>query len=159
MTAMYQRGFTYVIALFLVAALSVLVTRGLKSTLMDERRDKEAQLLEIGQVYRDAIRTYYDNSPGTGKTYPPTLEALLEDGRTTTLKRPLRRLYRDPITASEDWGIVPAPDGGVMGVYSLSEQKPIKNGNFPLALANFVGAKKYQNWQFIYLENQGSTPQ
>ena len=44
--------------------------------------------------------------------------------------RHLRRLYRDPITGQDEWGLVEAPGGGVMGVYSRSEDEPIKSGNF-----------------------------
>jgi len=153
-----QTGFTYVIALFLVATLSVISLHAVERTWTNERRDKEAQLLYVGQAYRQAILTYYENSPGTAKAYPPDLQSLLQDSRTTTLQRPLRRLYRDPMTASLDWGTVPGPDGGVMGVYSKSTQQPIKTNGFPDALAGFIGATSYQQWQFTYQPNQPAKP-
>jgi len=145
-----QAGFSYLIAMFLVAVLGVLSLRGLQSTLTWERREREAQLLNVGAAYYRAIRDYYEGSPGTAKSYPPTLDALLLDERTTTLRRHLRKLYRDPVTGTANWGIVRAPDGGVMGVFSLSTHKPVKTGGFPLALRGFQDARKYQDWQFAY---------
>lgn len=145
-----QQGFSYLIALFLVALLAVLSLRGLEVTLMKERRDKEAELLLVGQAYRQAIKAYYENTPGSDKQYPAELKALLEDGRTTRMNRPLRKLYRDPVSGGEEWGIVPAPGGGVMGVYSLSTQAPIKTNGFPAELLGFINAKQYQGWKFVY---------
>ena len=47
--------------------------------------------------------------------------------------RHLRRLYRDPLTGSADWGVVKGPDGGVIGVYSQAPGKPLKQDGFPPA--------------------------
>jgi type II secretory pathway pseudopilin PulG len=145
-----QKGFTYMIALFMVATLSVVSLRAMERTLTKDRREREAELLYVGQAYRQAIQVYYQNSPGTAKKYPPDLQSLLQDARTTSLQRPLRKLYRDPITSSLNWGIVSSADGGVMGVYSLSTQQPIKVNGFPVTLFGFTGAKSYQQWQFVY---------
>ncbi len=145
-----QQGFSYVIAMFMVAVLSILSVRALENTLTKARRDKEDQLLYVGQAYREAIRTYYENTPGSAKTYPPNLAALLEDGRTTTTRRPLRRLYRDPITSSLDWGIVRGENDVVIGVYSLSSERPIKADGFPNTLTGFTNARRYQDWKFVY---------
>ena len=145
-----QQGFSYVIAMFMVAILSILSLRALENSLTKKRRDQEAELLFVGQAYREAIRSYYENSPGTAKTYPDDLTSLLLDSRTTTTRRPLRRLYMDPITKSQQWGLVQTADGKVMGVYSLSLQQPIKIGGFPVALTAFKDAKHYRDWQFVY---------
>jgi type II secretory pathway pseudopilin PulG len=151
MVSLYkQGGFTYLIALFIVATLSIVTLRALENSLTKDRRAKEAQLLFAGQAYQHAIMTYYQNSPGSSKTYPPDLTSLLEDSRTSTLQRPLRRLYIDPVTGNQNWGIVPGPKGGVMGVYSTSTQQPVKVNGFPANLSNFVGATSYQQWQFLY---------
>jgi hypothetical protein len=63
--------------------------------------------------------------------------------------RHLRRLQADPLTGRE-WGVVKAPDGGVMGVYSVSEGKPLKTGGFRLKEARFEGATSYREWVFSY---------
>ena len=145
-----QQGFSYMIALFLVAVLALVSVRGLENTMTAERREKERDLLVVGQAYREAIRSYYDNSPGTAKTYPPTLVALLLDERTTRLRRPLRKLYRDPITGKADWGVVQTDDGRVKGVYSMSTLRPYKRDGFPVELNSFVNARQYQQWQFVF---------
>lgn len=145
-----QRGFSYPIALFLVALMAIVSVRALENTMTAERRAKEQELLVVGQAYRDAIRNYYDNSPGTLKAYPPDLQALLLDARATRLRRPLRKLYRDPITASTEWGIVRTESGAVKGVYSLSGLKPFKTDGFARELASFKDAHQYQQWQFVY---------
>jgi len=56
-------------------------------------------------------------------------------------RRHLRRLYPDPITNSAERGLVKAPDGGVMGVYSLSEQPVLKTGNFRVVDHSLEGGK------------------
>jgi type II secretory pathway pseudopilin PulG len=148
-----QEGFSYVIIMFVVAILAILSVRALENSLTKARRDKETELLYVGQAYRDAIHRYYDGSPGTGKTYPPDLASLLDDSRNTTRQRPLRKLYRDPITGSQDWGLVLTDDGKIKGVYSLSQQQPIKTGGFTNDFASFAGAKTYRDWQFVYQPN------
>lgn len=149
-----QQGFSYLIALFLVAVLALVSVRALENTMTAERREKERDLLIVGQAYRDAIRSYYDNSPGTAKLYPPEIEALLLDERTTRLRRPLRKLYRDPITGKADWGVLRTEDGKVKGVYSLSTLKPFKRDGFPVELNSFVNAGQYKDWLFVFEPQQ-----
>jgi hypothetical protein len=145
-----QGGFSYVIALFLVAALAIFSVRAMENTASKEQRDREAELLTIGQAYYVAIRQYYENSPGVVKAYPKELVNLLEDARATKITRPLRRLYRDPITGSADWGVIRAADGGVMGIYSRSNRKPFKVAGFPIDMSSFSSANTYQDWKFSY---------
>jgi type II secretory pathway pseudopilin PulG len=145
-----QRGFSYLIALFLIASLSILSVRAVENIATKEQREKEAQLLWVGQAYQTAIRHYYENSPGMTKKYPRELHDLLLDQRSTKIMRPLRKLYRDPITHKENWGIVRSEDGGVMGVFSLSEKIPFKKSGFPMTLTSFTNAKSYQDWKFSY---------
>lgn len=148
-----QGGFSYVIVMFVVAIAAILSVRALSNSATNERRDREAELLWVGQAYRDAIKSYYENTPGSAKTYPPDLAALLLDQRTTTTRRHLRKLYRDPVSGGPDWGLVLTDDGKVKGVYSLSTREPVKVGGFPPELAAFAGAKRYQDWKFVYQTN------
>jgi len=150
-----QAGFSYFVAMFAVAVCSIVALRAVQNSATAARRDREAELLYVGQAYRQAIADYYAGSPGSAKRYPPTLDALLRDPDTTRTRRYLRQRYRDPITGSAEWGLVYAykPDGtvaGIQGVYSLSAQQPIKVGGFPEALVAFTGATRYQDWQFVF---------
>ncbi|GGC87215.1 type II secretion system protein [Undibacterium terreum] len=146
----YQAGFSYFVAMFMVAVVVLLSLQAQSAMSTKERRRKEDELLYVGQAYRNAIRDYYANAPGSNRTYPPSIDALVLDSRTSRISRHLRKAYVDPLTGSASWGVVAAPDGGIMGVYSLSTQTPIKIGGFPDELLSFTGAKKYQDWKFIY---------
>jgi hypothetical protein len=72
-------------------------------------------------------------------------------------QRYLRKIYRDPLTRSTDWGVVEAPTGGIMGVYSKSEDVPIKTANFPWRWASFADARNYADWKFVF--SPETTPQ
>jgi len=147
MATMKSRGFTYLTVLFIVAV----ITAGL--ALVGEvwetaaKREKETQLLFVGNEYRKAITRYYL----AGKNqYPRALEDLLKDPRQPGTVRYLRRLYADPLTGGAEWGIVKAPDGGIAGVHSLSEDKPLKIANFKQRDAGFESAQTYTDWKFTY---------
>lgn len=146
----YQFGFTYVGLLIIVAILGL--TLMLASTLwsFSQQREKERQLLFVGNQFRYAIAQYYERSPGNIKAYPVKLEDLLQDNRFVSIKRHLRKIYRDPITNTTNWGIVSAPEGGIMGVFSLSKSRPIKQDNFLQINSDFQGAKEYSEWKFVY---------
>jgi type II secretory pathway pseudopilin PulG len=145
-----QEGFTY-LALMIVVAVggAVLASIG-ELTSHAMQRDKEAELLFVGQQYREAIAAYYERSPGGAKRYPGKLEDMLQDTRYPTAQRYLRRPYPDPITGKADWGLVQAPDGGIMGVYSLSETQPVKTGGFGKLDETFMDAARYADWRFFY---------
>jgi type II secretory pathway pseudopilin PulG len=124
-----QAGFTYIgllIAVVFFGLGSVGAARLLAST---ERVEREAELLFVGHQFRQAIQSYLQAGPNAGK-YPATLDDLLLDPRYPTPRRHLRRVFVDPITGSTDWGLVLAPEGGIMGVHSLSEREPLKRANF-----------------------------
>lgn len=145
-----QGGFTYLGLLFAVALAGiVLATTGmLWST--ERQREKERELLAVGDEFRRAIGTYYERSPGTVKRYPAKLDDLTKDNRYITVQRHLRQVYRDPITGIADWGVIAAPEGGIMGVHSLSTVQPIKQGGFPARFAEFEGKRSIAEWRFVY---------
>ena len=144
------QGFTYLAVLFAVALLGAGLA--LAGTLWETaaRRDKEAELLHVGDAYRRAIKAYYEATPSGVQRYPQRLEQLLKDDRFPSTRRYLRRLYRDPLTNGTKWGTVIAVDGGIVGIFSLSAKAPLKIGEFRLADADFTGGKSYADWQFIY---------
>lgn len=115
------------------------------------QREKEAELLFRGNAFQAAIASYYKKE----QRYPQALAELLEDKRYPMPVRHLRTLYRDPMTGEADWGLVEAPGGGVMGVFSKSEQRPIKTGNFAARHAAFEDAAKYQDWKFFHQPSPG----
>jgi len=145
-----QSGFTYVGLLFFlfVIALSSLVV--VQTASLVARRAAEQELLFIGREFSTAFRTYYLNTPAGQRPYPNSLQDLLKDARTPEVSRHLRRLYADPLTGESTWGLVDAPEGGIMGVHSLSQEKPIKIGDFDDDQSLFKDAASYSDWLFYY---------
>lgn len=144
-------GFTYLGVLFAVALASIGLATGGLLWHTAQKREKERELLFIGQQFRAAIGSYHEKTPGLAKQFPKSLEELVLDRRYLTPQRHLRRIYRDPFTGEASWGLVKAPDGGIMGVYSLAPGTPLKTGNFDEEDKAFEGKASYAEWRFIYL--------
>jgi type II secretory pathway pseudopilin PulG len=149
-----QEGFTYLTALFLVAVAGAGLAATAEVWSHARQREKEAELLWIGNQFRQAIGLYYQRSPGAVKRYPEKLEDLLEDRRYLSTQRYLRRIYADPITGKAEWGLVIAPGGGVMGVYSPAPGKPLKTGPVASQGIKLEGASQYADWRFVYAPAQ-----
>jgi type II secretory pathway pseudopilin PulG len=142
-----NRGFTYLIALFLVALMAAGSATLGEMWHTASLREKEAELLYVGNQYRKAIERYYLTGP---RLYPRTLEQLLKDPRAPATVRHIRQLYPDPITGSSEWALVKAPDGGIMGVHSRSEAPPLKKASFKLRDRELADAKTYADWKFVF---------
>jgi type II secretory pathway pseudopilin PulG len=147
-----QGGFTF------LAVLAIIVIMGIGLMAVNEvwatakKREKEQELLFIGHQFRDAIRQYSQNNP-MGKqiqVYPKSLEELLLDPRYPNVRRYLRKIYIDPLTGNNEWGLLKYPGGGIYGVYSLSEDAPIKRDNFDMDDMAFKGMTQYSAWIFSY---------
>ena len=151
---MRQRGFTYLVLLFMVAIMGAVLAATAMVWHTLAQRDKEQELLYAGDAFRRAIGLYYERTPGAAKLYPKKLDDLLEDKRQVSLTRYLRKIYIDPLTASKEWGLVSGPGGTIMGVYSRSEGTPVKTGNFDKADQDFAGKGSYQDWRFVYAPTQ-----
>jgi type II secretory pathway pseudopilin PulG len=149
-----ERGFTYLWILFAVAILGASLGAAAESWTTAQRREKERQLLFVGNQYQQAIGRYFEATPGPAKRFPPSLEALLKDPRFPGTQRYLRKLYPDPVTGSDEWGLVEAPGGGILGVYSLSEARPLKVAHFSGDAKDFEGREKYSEWVFVYRPKQ-----
>lgn len=144
------RGFTYIGLLILIALLSVALA-GIGTVWgTQKKRERERDLFFVGEQYRRAIGQYYERSSGT-KQYPKAIDDLLLDQRYPSVQRYLRRPYPDPITGKSQWGMVTGPEGGIVGVYSLSEDSPLKRNNFKKDSESFADAKHYSDWKFVYV--------
>jgi type II secretory pathway pseudopilin PulG len=149
-----RHGSTYLALMFLIVIMAISVTVVAKQWKTVVQREKEADLLWRGIEIQTAIQFFYnERPPGSGAArakYPLTLEEL-----TKPPKPFLRRVYKDPITGG-DWQYIPGPTGGIMGVRSASIWTPIKQHQFPAAVAHFEGFDKYNQWVFLY--PSASTP-
>jgi type II secretory pathway pseudopilin PulG len=143
-------GFTYVGLLVVVALIGVGLAVTGEAWRTTAQREKERELLFVGDQFRKAITQYYDGTPGGVKQFPNSFDDLLKDPRYPATRRHLRKVYRDPMTGKRDWGIVRGPGDSIMGVYSLARQMPMKQGNFPPEYVSFERAESYAAWRFQY---------
>ena len=133
-------GFTYIGVLLATAILTAGVGLAIEAWHTTLRRDREADLLHIGNQYQRAIMLYYHGSPTNQPRYPRQLTDLVRDDRYPSARRHLRKTFPDPITGAE-WGIMKAPDGVIIGVYSTSTATPLMVSGT---------AASYQDWKFAY---------
>jgi type II secretory pathway pseudopilin PulG len=143
-----QGGFTYLSLLIFMAILATLSATVLQTGAAMQRRLAERELLETGRRLSAALESY---SLGGGQAAPQSMQDLLRDPRfPKRLLRHLKRMEVDPITGSEEWGIVRGPNGkDIVGFYSLSEDKPQQTTDFPEALEAFEGMSRYKDWVFV----------
>lgn len=148
-----QRGFTYLWTLMTVAMLGVGMTIVGEVYSLGVRREREQELLFVGHQFRAALRSYYHAQMRAGKKdYPASLEELLKDTRFAGIRRHLRRIYKDPITGEAEWGLVRI-GGRIVGIHSLSTDRPLKQDGFELEDASFRDREKYSEWVFTYPSN------
>jgi type II secretory pathway pseudopilin PulG len=145
-----ERGFTLAGALILIGLLGAGMAAYGEIASHAAQREKEQELIFVGNQFRQAIRAYYEQTPGAVKRFPQKLDELVLDPRHPMPVRHLRRLYADPMTGKPDWGVVIAPQGGIMGVHSLSQAAPIKSGRFAVRDSLLEGAASYSQWQFSH---------
>lgn len=134
--------------MFLVAFMGILLTVAGGVWYTDAQRDKEAQLLFVGAEYQRALASYLAAAPPGMGAYPERLEQLLLDERQPVPLRHLRRLYRDPLTDSPEWGLL-KEGGRIVGVFSLGKGVPVKQADFPAWAAGFGNAGSYAAWKFV----------
>src|SRR5262245_65238120 len=86
-----QLGFTYLTVMFVIAILLGGLAIVGETWETSARREKEAELLFVGNQYRRAIGLYYASTPGVVKRYPRTLEDLIKDPRQPNTHRQTRK--------------------------------------------------------------------
>lgn len=145
-----SEGFSYLGLMLAIAVSSAALAAGAEVWHTALKREKERELLFVGDQFRQAIGLYYRATPGPVKKYPHSIEDLLKDPRQPGVQRYLRRIYRDPLSGKAEWGLIASPEGGIMGVHSLLDETPLKTGNFTEADRSFEGKTQYSQWMFVY---------
>jgi type II secretory pathway pseudopilin PulG len=144
------RGFTYLWMLLAVALISVGLALTLELDSTVAARDREAELLRVGHEFRNAIGRYHElQVQGGAKQYPASLDDLLKDNRFPTTRRHLRRVHIDPMTRTDEWGLVKI-NGRIVGVHSLSQRKASKQEGFAPEDVSFAGKERVSEWVFTY---------
>ncbi|HUX90493.1 MAG TPA: type II secretion system protein [Gallionellaceae bacterium] len=142
-------GFGYLALLLIIAIMGVVLVSTVQVWHMEMQRAKEQELLFVGDQFRRAINQYARHAQPGSLRFPMSLEDLLKDPRYPDTQRYLRKIYDDPISGSSKWGLLKGQSGEIFGIYSLSEEEPVKKHNFSLADASFEDRKKYSDWVFM----------
>lgn len=143
-------GFTYIGLLLAIAMAGFFMAAVSEVWHTAAKREREAELLFAGDQIRKALTRYVASAPGTER-YPRRLEDLLRDPRYPIPRRYLRQVYRDPMTADGEWGLVKSGEF-ITGVYSRSDEEPLKTAGFIYADRAFEDKRKYSEWIFMAVE-------
>lgn len=148
-----QQGYTYFGVLLLVMVLGMALSGAKLVTDTQQRREQEKELIFAGQQYVDAIRSYYESGSGGINTYPRSVSELLRDPRFPGVRRHLRKPWKDPMTPSGDWDMIVTEEGGIIGVRSRSERKPLGKLSILPEEGDAVSQTQpvtYRDWEFKY---------
>ena len=91
-------GFAYIALLASLAVIMLVLTAASENISQTAKREREKQLLFVGEQFRNAIASYYENAPQGNKQFPKDLDVLVKDNRSIKAMRHLRRIYIDPMT-------------------------------------------------------------
>jgi type II secretory pathway pseudopilin PulG len=144
-----QDGFTYVGLIILVTVIGMAGAATLKVGSLLQRAEAEHELLELGAAFSAALQSYAAATPRGQPPQPTSLQDLLRDPRFPFPRRHLRKIFVDPVTGKAEWGILSAGEGGrIVGVYSLSQAKPLKIANFDARFLNLENKARLSDWKF-----------
>jgi general secretion pathway protein G len=112
-TARASGGFSLMEMVIVLAIIGVLAAVVAPSVVSSLTRAREAALMQDLKIMRKLIDDYYADKG----EYPPSLSALAGKGY-------LRAVPGDPVNGSKpEWKTVPAKEGGISDVHSLSNEK------------------------------------
>ncbi len=153
------RGLVLLALLIFLALASLATMLAAEVWATARQRDREAELLFVGDQYRRAIESYWRSTPGRVKTLPVSVDVLLQDDRFPTPVHHLRRPYSDPMTGEAF--VLVRQGGAIAGVQSASKATPLKMAGFPVRYRLFEGAQSYEQWQFVFIPPRSGirTPQ
>ena len=144
-----QEGFVYIALLIGVAIIGVGLGATSEVWTQTRQREKEEELLFMGNQIRQAITRFYLQSPPAARRFPMTLDELVADTRTPDKPaRFLRRVYTDPMGESRAWGEVRLAGGQLVGVYSQSQDRPFKVAGFAQHDKTLLDKEHYSDWIF-----------
>jgi type II secretory pathway pseudopilin PulG len=171
-----ESGFTLAMVIMVVAVMAIMMAVAVQTVEFQMRREKEAELIFRGQQYVEGIRLYRQKY---GR-YPMRMKELWEAN-----PKVLRRKWADPITGSEEWGLVfvgqegqelggratgggapqatptgtPVFGGGSAGGGGGEKVGPII-GVHSLSQATgikiYEGRTRYDEWKFVLQEDQAA---
>jgi type II secretory pathway pseudopilin PulG len=144
-----EQGFVYIALLIGLSIIGVGLGATSEVWTQSRQREREEELLFVGNQFRQAITRFYLQSPPAGRRFPMTLEELVDDVRAPDKPaHHLRKLYADPMNNGTPWGEVRLASGQLVGVYSQSSGTPFKVFGFALRDKDFLEKDHYADWIF-----------
>jgi type II secretory pathway pseudopilin PulG len=147
-----QAGVAYLLLLVAIAIIGISAAAAVSIGSAVARRDAEVQLLAIGAEFQRALASYAGVPAGAaaapGARGPRDLQDLLRDPRQPGIRRHLRKVYADPLTGKDDWGLLRDSEGFIVGVYSLADGRPAKRTGWPPEWSGFEDQDSYAGWVF-----------
>ncbi len=141
-------GFALLFALIALVLVSLAATVAVNNYRLEAQRERELDLLFVGEQIRAAIAHYnLARVTNPGGEYPKSLDDLLLDTRQIVTVRHLRRLYADPMTGQADWELEKI-GGRIVGVHSRAAGVPLIRAGFTEAQQGFGAARSYADWHF-----------
>ncbi len=158
-----HNGFSYLAMLFIVAVLAVTLTQTYQRSDTLAKREKEKQLFFVGSQYKQALTSYYNQSPSGFKELPKKIDDLVSDSRFVSTKRHLRKQYLDPITGGA-LNLILDGNGRIKGVYSSSTGEILQTTLFEEVNATALAAEKkpmrtYADIKFEYILEENNQNQ
>jgi hypothetical protein len=111
-----ERGSALLIVFVFAAIVAIMLYREMPVAAFEARRQKEELLIDRGNEYKHAIKTYVKKMG----QFPPTIDAL----ENTNRMRFLRHKFDDPITGKNDWRLIHAGPNRII----LDSKVPTVNG-------------------------------
>jgi type II secretory pathway pseudopilin PulG len=144
-----EQGFVYIALLIGLAIIGIGLSATSEVWTQSRQREREEELLFVGNQFRQAITRFYQQSPPAARRFPNTLEELVDDVRAPDKPaHHLRKLYADPMTGETKWGEIRLASGQLVGVYSQSIATPFKVFGFALRDKDFLDKEHYADWIF-----------
>jgi type II secretory pathway pseudopilin PulG len=144
-----ESGFVYIALLIGLAIIGIGLSATSEVWTQSRQREKEEELLFVGNQFRQAITRFYQQSPPAARRFPMTLEELVDDVRAPDKPaHHLRKIYPDPMGSGTRWGEVRLASGQLVGVYSQSNDAPFKVFGFALRDKDFLDKEHYADWIF-----------
>jgi type II secretory pathway pseudopilin PulG len=144
------RGVALMALMVLLALAGLALLQFTESVATARQRERETQLLWVGQQYRQALESYYRATPGPVKHLPVSLDDLVRDTRFPNPVRHLRKVYADPLQPDIPWGVIKRGNQ-ILGVYSQSDAAPLRRTHFAPGLESFEGVGQYSGWRFVFV--------
>jgi len=95
---------TYLVMLATIVIIGITLAATGEVWHIAQKREKEQELLFVGDQFRRAISLYYAHAPALGRRQLESLEDLLQDPRYPSTQRYLRKIYADLVSGGGGQG-------------------------------------------------------